>query len=108
VIRFADKPSISSSLSPSSARTLRECAASAGGARWVIRSSSVVALVPGLDVCVVDHSAIVAGVPDAFERIRADSPATFVSGPSSTSDIELSRVRGVHGLRRLEVVIAQR
>jgi L-lactate dehydrogenase complex protein LldG len=65
-------------------------------------------LVPDLHVCVVDEDAIVARVPDAFERIRADGPVTFVSGPSATSDIELSRVRGVHGPRRLEVVIVQR
>jgi L-lactate dehydrogenase complex protein LldG len=65
-------------------------------------------LIPDLHVCIVDEHAIVARVPDAFERIRADGPLTFVSGPSATSDIELSRVPGVHGPRRLEVVVAQR
>jgi L-lactate dehydrogenase complex protein LldG len=65
-------------------------------------------LVPDLHICVVLAEAIVAGVADAFEHIRAYGPVTFVSGPSATSDIELSRVRGVHGPRRLEVVIAQR
>jgi L-lactate dehydrogenase complex protein LldG len=65
-------------------------------------------LVPDLHVCVVLAETIVARVPDAFHRITADSPVTFVSGPSATSDIELSRVRGVHGPRRLEIVIAQR
>ena len=65
-------------------------------------------LVPDLHLCVVFADAIVGTVPEAFDRISVDRPVTFVSGPSATSDIELTRVRGVHGPRRLEVVIAQR
>ena len=65
-------------------------------------------LIPDLHLCVVFADSIVGTVPEAVDRISVDRPITFVSGPSATSDIELTRVRGVHGPRRLEVVIAQR
>jgi len=68
-----------------------------------------ITLVPDLHVCVVDVTQIVETVPELFERLapsaRAGRPIVLVSGPSATSDIELNRVEGVHGPRRLAVVV---
>ncbi|GAA4624621.1 LUD domain-containing protein [Actinoallomurus vinaceus] len=64
-----------------------------------------VTLVPDHHVVVVEAARIAADVPEALERLSPDRPLTFVSGPSATSDIELSRVEGVHGPRRLTIVI---
>jgi L-lactate dehydrogenase complex protein LldG len=68
-------------------------------------------LVPDVHLCVIDEEQIVDGVPAAFRRlaraVRARRPLTFVSGPSATSDIELSRVEGVHGPRRFGLVLVR-
>lgn len=67
-------------------------------------------LIPDVHVCVVDAGRIVADLFAAIETMSAAArrgrPLTMISGPSATSDIELVRVEGVHGPRRLEVVVA--
>jgi L-lactate dehydrogenase complex protein LldG len=66
-------------------------------------------LVPDLHVCVLGVQDIVNTVPEAFERLTSTTtrPLTFVSGPSATADIEMTRIKGVHGPRQLHILLIQ-
>jgi L-lactate dehydrogenase complex protein LldG len=65
-------------------------------------------LIPDYHLCVVFESQIVETVVEAFRKINASDQRpllTTISGPSATADIEMTRIKGVHGPRTLEVVL---
>ena len=67
----------------------------------------VISLLPDVHICVVFSEQIAGIVPEAVSRLKSSAtrPLTLISGPSATSDIELSRVEGVHGPRSLCVLV---
>ena len=56
----------------------------------------------------LDAGRIVATLPEAVAKVYAGDPPgamTLVTGASATSDIEKIRVIGVHGPRRVAIVV---
>jgi L-lactate dehydrogenase complex protein LldG len=64
-------------------------------------------LIPDYHLCIVGADQVVETVPEGLRhpRVAAASLVTTISGPSATADIEMTRIKGVHGPRTLDVVI---
>jgi L-lactate dehydrogenase complex protein LldG len=68
----------------------------------------VLTLLPDWHLCVLYASQVVETLPEYFSRCgQAPCLATYISGPSATADIEMTRIKGVHGPRFLHVVVVQ-
>lgn len=73
----------------------------------IVKDSRRLTLLPDRLLCVVRADQVVETVPETFARLQgmAADALTFISGPSATADIEMTRIRGVHGPRFLDVVL---
>jgi len=71
--------------------------------------SRAITLIPDYHLCVVFESQVFETVPEAIRQMEQfrTLPMTTISGPSATSDIEMTRIKGVHGPRTLDVILAK-
>jgi L-lactate dehydrogenase complex protein LldG len=66
-------------------------------------------LLPDYHLCVVKQEQIHQTFPEAIRALSAAGthPITLFSGPSGTVDIEMVKVKGVHGPRVVDVLVAR-
>jgi len=68
----------------------------------------VATLLPDWHLCILNASQVVETLPEYFAGCSiAPTLATYISGPSATADIEMTRIKGVHGPRFLNVIVVR-
>jgi len=66
----------------------------------------ILTLLPDWYLCILRVGQIVETLPEYFDRCsQPPALATYISGPSATADIEMTRIKGVHGPRFLNVIV---
>jgi L-lactate dehydrogenase complex protein LldG len=68
----------------------------------------VLTLLPDWHLCILHASQVVETLPEYFDRCpEPPKLVTWISGPSATADIEMTRIKGVHGPRFLHVILVR-
>jgi len=68
----------------------------------------VLTLLPDWHLCILRASQVVQTLPEYFDGCpQPPALVTTISGPSATADIEMTRIKGVHGPRFLHVILVR-
>jgi len=110
-------------LEDAEAKTLFDCDAGVTGAQWGIAETGtlvleskderhrLVSLVPPVHIGIIPAGQIRRTMAEVLEAVSREGDLsralTFITGPSRTSDIELTLAIGVHGPGKLHVIVIQ-